>query len=153
MTLIDSGDGLYTDPETGELFDIPAGTDRCLALARALFEAKAQVKAWEQRAAVAQSGLLEYQEERRAIYDDRAVSFRQNPVRKFDADAFRAWVEDAQLAPGELFELVFAAKDFDIGAVASPMLAANVSRFRTETLGRPWLAVDVVRKVAPGGVK
>lgn len=153
MTLIDRGGGEYIDDETGEMFSIPDGTDACLVLARALFEAKAQAKAWEQRAAVAQAGLLERQTEKRVVYDDRAVSFRQNTVRKFDVETYRRWIEDAQVEIGDLFELAHAAKDIDPDWLQSPKLVANVASFRRESLGRPWLAVDVVRKVAPGGVK
>lgn len=144
MSLIEIDDGVFADEETGEIVDIPAGTDRCLLLARKLDEASTQIAAWTKFAAVAKAGLIRYQSERRAEYDGLVVRIQQNQRSDVDASKFADFLDSVE-APREV--LMGLLKESKIPAALVPTEAKDCI---THSMTKLFVVAEKARKRAPG---
>lgn len=148
MSLIEI-DGAVIDDETGEVMDLPAGSDRMGWLAARLIDAIEQERAWTRAVAALKTVFVKDQEERKAQYGDVVVSIRQSTRREFATEPFREWLADAQLDGGALLQLALAARAFDIGSIADNGLVAAVERYVVAKPTRPFAMAERVRKAGP----
>ena len=142
--LIELDDGVFVNSETGEISEIPEGLDRCSYLAQVCADALAQVKAWEIRAVIAKAGLLRYQTEPRAAYGEVVVRIQQSTRRTVDAAILARRLDETE-APRDVLLYLLAASRVPVDAVG-PALPEAI----TETMTKPFVVLDRVRRRAPG---
>ena len=131
------------DYETGEILeDAP---DLSL-LARQLYDAQQQLKAWEQHCNGLKAILLEKQVEKKVLYGDVSVSVRQAVRANFDAKGYLDSLHYEEVSKGTLVVIIQAAKDFDPGQL--PAFTDPLS-FVSHQPSKPYVVVELVRKDAP----
>ena len=144
MTLVELDPGVYADDETGEISEIPEGLDRCSYLAQVCADALAQVKAWEIRAGIAKAGLLRYQEARSAAYGDVVVRIQQSARRTVDAALLARRLDETEAPRDVLLHLIAASR------VPADAVGPAIPEAITETMTKPFIVLDRVRRRAPG---
>ena len=144
MTLVELDPGVYVDDETGEISEIPEGLDRCSYLAQVCADALAQVKAWEIRAGIAKAGLLRYQEARSAAYGDVVVRIQQSARRTVDAALLARRLDETEAPRDVLLHLIAASR------VPADAVGPAIPEAITETMTKPFIVLDRVRRRAPG---
>ena len=142
-------DGVLVDADTGEVLDLPTGTDIMAWRAARLMDAIEQQRAWERAVGALKAGFVRDQADRKAQYGDVVVSVRQNMRREFAPEAFRAWLEDAQLDGGALLQLALAARAFDVATIEDRLVRDAVARHVVEKPTRPFAVAERVRRAAP----
>ena len=134
---------MNVDADTGELLE---GIPDLSLLARQLYDAQQQLKAWEQHCNGLKAILLEKQVEKKVIYGDVSVSVRQAVRTVFDAVGWRGGLFYDELSKEALAAIIDAAKDFDINQLPTILEAA---RFVSHQPSKPYVVVELVRKDAP----
>lgn len=151
--IVDAGDGLLVNDETGEILDFPSGEDRLAYAAAKLADAHAQRMEWQRIENALKAVFVTEQGHGRRVYNgDTLVTVRDHPIRHFDCASWRiafALDEDvAMFAPEQLRALLLAVKDID-ASQAGPM-AWFAARYEHETRSREYALVEKVRRAAPG---
>lgn len=141
-------DGVRVDDETGEILGDVTGSDRAAYAARQLADCKAQIKAYEQAAAIWQQALFKYQGDKTATYGDLRASIRQSRRTEQDVAGMREFIAGVEWTRDELKGFAIAAKGFDLGLLDENSVEA-LSRFQRETMTRPFVVIETVRKPAP----
>ncbi len=153
VTLIDLGDGLLIDESTGEIVDLPPGTDAALAISRRVLAAQDQEKAW---AAVKGAGKAAL--ERLLPRDQRRMQCGEESVVRWvngrlteqqDIDGMKLELASAELTIAERDALVLAAKGFDLADLPDE-LREVLAPFVSTKEGKGFVIVEKVRKLAPG---
>lgn len=142
-------DGVLVDTDSGEILEGPA--DKLAYAVAQYIDSKEQIKAHEQQAAIWQQSILRYQPEKSVTYGSKRISIRQNKRRDQDIDAIREFIRDAELTRDDALNMALSAKGFDTATLTEHLRDA-VEGMTNETLTRPFVVVDTVRKPAPAVV-
>lgn len=151
--IIDIGDGMFVDEATGEIQDLPAGTDAALAISRRVLFAQDQEKAW---AAVKAAGkaalerLLPADQKRMECGGESVVRWVNGRLTESqDTDAMKLELATAEITDAERNALVLAAKGFDLSGLPDS-LRNMLAPFVITKAGKGYLMVERTRKLAPG---
>lgn len=141
-------EGILIDDETGEVMGDMPGFDRAAWAATRLQEYKAQIKSYEQAAAIAEQVLLRYQGTKTADYGNLRASVRQNARNTQDVGAIRDWIHDTELTRADLEALAIAAKGWDVAKLPEP-LADLIDEHTAKGMTRAFVVLETVRRPAP----
>lgn len=141
-------EGVLVDEETGEVLGDMPGFDRAAWAATRLSEYKAQIKAYEQAAAITEQVLLRYQGTKTADYGTFRASVRQNTRNTQDVAAIREWIRGAELTRDDLTAMACSAKGWDVTKLPEP-LADVVNDHTAHGMTRPFVVLETVRRTAP----
>lgn len=141
-------EGVLVDEDTGEILGDMPGFDRAAWAATRLQEYKAQIKAYEQAAAIAEQVLLRYQGTKTADYGNLRASVRQNARNTQDVNAIREWIRETELTREDLVKFATSAKGWDVTKLPEP-LADVVNDHTAHGMTRPFVVLETVRRPAP----
>lgn len=157
MSLIDLGDGLVVDDESGEVVSLPAGTEKLGFVARKRHEAHDQEKAWGRTRLILDQVLLREQEVPTATYDSVVIRVAGGTYTKTDGQAMADLVMtrvQAAFSEGVTHDITYvvgiiaAATGFKRDAL--PEQAVAFYDAVTERMEkRPWIESQPVLKRAP----
>lgn len=130
--------------EEGEILTVPQGADLLAHVAQLGLEASEQARQWEARRKRFSAELVERQESHSAVYGEVSVSLQHGTF--IDRTRLRNAIEDMALEDDELYELLFAATQFNSEQL-SPRLKSLIRR--SQAPGRSYARFSRVRKLAP----
>lgn len=130
--------------EDGEILFAPEGEDALSFVAQKALEATEQEKLWDARQRVLKGQLVHRQDEKRAVYGEASVLIQQST--KLDRVRLRALIEEAQLEDESIFELLYAATQFNVESLPEDL--QKIVR-RAQVKGASFAKVSRVRKLSP----